>query len=63
MAREAHRSESLAVGSQSFVMRACQAHANRREFEFLKCPAARVVGVCQGGDVFLCRRFYLKKTV
>ena len=25
--------ESLAVGSQSFVMRACQAHANRRKFD------------------------------
>ena len=33
MAREAHWSESLAVGSQSFVMRACQAHANRRKFD------------------------------
>jgi putative transposase len=34
MAREAHWSESLAVGSQPFVMRASQAHANRRSFSF-----------------------------
>ncbi len=34
MVREAHWSESLAVGSQPFVMRASQVHANRRSFSF-----------------------------
>lgn len=33
MGREAHWSESLAVGSQPFVTRACEAYANRREFD------------------------------
>lgn len=34
MAREAHWSESLAVGSQPFVLKACQAHTSRQHFDF-----------------------------
>lgn len=33
MGREAYWSESLAVGSQAFVLHACQAYENRREFD------------------------------
>lgn len=38
MAREAHWSESLAVGSQPFVMRAIQEHSDRRSFSFSEVP-------------------------
>jgi len=36
--REACWSESLAVGSQPFVLEACQAHARRRKFDFSVVP-------------------------
>jgi putative transposase len=39
--REACWSESLAVGSHSFVTQACQAHANRREFDVSEVPDSK----------------------
>ena len=38
MAREAHWSESLAVGSMPFVLQACRSHAKRRKFDMSEVP-------------------------